>query len=127
MDAMHAGVHHERHRYQPRQNGVAQFHDGGLDVPKKIPAAVLTLTAGAALRLMQQGSLQPATLMDAYLDHIARRDPSVLAFVHFDPAAARAAAAAARPGPLRGIPIGVKDVLDTADMPSQYGSPIWAD
>ena len=31
----------------------------------------------------------------------------------------------ARPGPLHGLPIGVKDVLDTADMPSEYGSPIW--
>jgi Asp-tRNA(Asn)/Glu-tRNA(Gln) amidotransferase A subunit family amidase len=50
----------------------------------------------------------------------------VQAFSHFDPVQARAAAAAATPGPLRGIPIGAKDVLDTADMPSQYGSPIWA-
>ncbi len=31
----------------------------------------------------------------------------------------------ARPGKLHGLPIGVKDVLDTADMPSEYGSPIW--
>jgi amidase len=64
--------------------------------------------------------------MDAYLDRIASRDPSVRAFAHFDPVQARAAAAATKPGPLQGIPIGVKDVLDTADMPSQYGSPIWA-
>ncbi|MGH7042544.1 MAG: amidase family protein [Acetobacteraceae bacterium] len=32
---------------------------------------------------------------------------------------------AAPPGPLHGLPLGVKDVLDTADMPSAYGSPIW--
>ena len=69
---------------------------------------------------------RPEALIDAYLDHIAHRDPAVRAFAHFDPAEARAAAAKARPGPLQGIPIGVKDVLDTADMPSQYGSPIWA-
>jgi Asp-tRNA(Asn)/Glu-tRNA(Gln) amidotransferase A subunit family amidase len=37
----------------------------------------------------------------------------------------REATASVRAGPLRGIPIGVKDVLDTAVMPSQYGSPIW--
>ena len=36
------------------------------------------------------------------------------------------AAKAASAGRLHGIPVGVKDVLDTADMPSQYGSPIWA-
>ncbi|MFL5256062.1 MAG: amidase family protein, partial [Rhodopila sp.] len=95
-------------------------------MPEKNPADVRDLTAKMAVRLMQQGSLRPATLMDAYLDHIAGRDPSVLAFAYFDPAAARAAAASAKPGPLHGLPIGVKDVLDTADMPSQYGSPIWS-
>ena len=47
------------------------------------------------------------------------------AFAWFDPDYARKSAASARPGPLRGLPIGIKDVLDTADMPSEYGSPIW--
>jgi Asp-tRNA(Asn)/Glu-tRNA(Gln) amidotransferase A subunit family amidase len=86
---------------------------------------LLSLTATQAVRLIHDGKLRPEALMDAYLDHIARRDPGVLAFAHFDPVQARAAAASARPGPLQGIPIGAKDVLDTADMPSQYGSPIW--
>ena len=40
-----------------------------------------------------------------------------------DPALARSATA--RPGPLHGLPLGVKDVLDTADMPTGYNSPIW--
>jgi Asp-tRNA(Asn)/Glu-tRNA(Gln) amidotransferase A subunit family amidase len=84
------------------------------------------LTAGAAARLIRDGKLRPEALMGAYLDRIAIRDPTVRAFAHFDPAHARAEAAAARSGPLQGIPIGVKDVLDTADMPSQYGSPIWS-
>ncbi len=87
---------------------------------------LIGLTATQAVRLIQNDKLRPEALMDAYLDHIAQRDPAIRAFAHFDPAEARAAAAKARPGPLRGIPIGVKDVLDTADMPSQYGSPIWA-
>jgi Asp-tRNA(Asn)/Glu-tRNA(Gln) amidotransferase A subunit family amidase len=87
---------------------------------------LLSLSATAAVRLIHDGQLRPEALMDAYLDRIASRDPSVLAFAHFDPAQARAAAASAKPGPLQGIPIGIKDVLDTADMPSQYGSPIWA-
>ncbi|MBD0274875.1 MAG: amidase, partial [Acetobacteraceae bacterium] len=51
-----------------------------------------------------------------------------------DPAVVRRAAARADaahragrpPGPLHGLLFGIKDVLDTADMPSQYGSPIWA-
>jgi Asp-tRNA(Asn)/Glu-tRNA(Gln) amidotransferase A subunit family amidase len=91
-----------------------------------LPADLRSLTATRAARLIHDGKLRPEALMEAYLDHIASRDPSVQAFAHFDAAQARSAAASARPGPLRGIPIGVKDVLDTADMPSQYGSPIWA-
>jgi Asp-tRNA(Asn)/Glu-tRNA(Gln) amidotransferase A subunit family amidase len=87
---------------------------------------LLGLTATQAVHLIREGKLRPEALMDATLDHIAKRDPSVKAFAHFDPARARAAAASAKPGPLQGVPIGVKDVLDTADMPSQYGSPIWA-
>ena len=94
---------------------------------RSMPSDPLSLTATQAVRLIQDGKLRPETLMDAYLDHIANRDPTILAFAHFNPAEARAAAATTRPGPLQGIPIGVKDVLDTADMPSQYGSPIWTD
>jgi Asp-tRNA(Asn)/Glu-tRNA(Gln) amidotransferase A subunit family amidase len=90
-----------------------------------MPADPLSLTATAAVRLIHDGKLRPEALMDAYLDHIASRDPTVLAFAHFDPAQPRVAAAATRSGPLQGIPIGIKDVLDTADMPSQYGSSIW--
>ena len=86
-----------------------------------------TLTATEAARLMRDGRLRAVDLMEACLARIAEREPSVRAFAWFDAAAARRAAAAARPGPLHGLPIGVKDVLDTADMPSQYGSPIWRD
>ena len=87
---------------------------------------ILDLTATQAAQLIHDGKLRLEALTDAYLDAIDRRDPTVHAFTHFDPTQARAAAASARPGRLHGIPIGVKDVLDTADMPSQYGSPIWA-
>ncbi len=63
--------------------------------------------------------------MAACLARIAEREPAVRAFAWFDPDAARKAAAAVPPGALHGLPIGVKDVFDTADMPSEYGSPIW--
>jgi Asp-tRNA(Asn)/Glu-tRNA(Gln) amidotransferase A subunit family amidase len=92
----------------------------------ELPADLCSLTAAAAVALIHDGKLRPEALMDAYLDRIATRDPTVQAFTHFVPAQAQAAAAAAKPGPLHGIPIGAKDVLDTSDMPSQYGSPIWA-
>ena len=88
-------------------------------------AELYNLTATEAVRRIHEGSLRPEELMEAYIERIAERDPAVRAFAHFDPDQARANAAAARPGPLQGLPIGVKDVLDTADMPSQYGSPIW--
>ena len=87
---------------------------------------LIGLTATQAVRLIHDGKLRPEALMEAYLDHIAQRDPAVRAFAHFDPAEARAGGGQGSTRPLQGIPIGVKDVLDTADMPSQYGSPIWA-
>jgi Asp-tRNA(Asn)/Glu-tRNA(Gln) amidotransferase A subunit family amidase len=83
------------------------------------------LTAIEAARLMRDGRLRPADLMDSCLARIAEREGAVRAFAWFDPAAARRGVAAAPPGKLHGLPIGVKDVLDTADMLSEYGSPIW--
>jgi Asp-tRNA(Asn)/Glu-tRNA(Gln) amidotransferase A subunit family amidase len=83
------------------------------------------LTATEAARMIRDGRLNPADLIESCLARIAEREGAVRAFAWFDPAAARRAADAARPGKLHGLPIGVKDVLDTADMPSEYGSPIW--
>ncbi|MGH7106521.1 MAG: amidase [Acetobacteraceae bacterium] len=83
------------------------------------------LTATAAARLIREGRLTPEALMEACLDRIAEREAKVRAFAWFDAAAARQSGASARPGPLSGLPLGVKDVLDTAEMPSAYGSPIW--
>ncbi len=87
---------------------------------------LLNLTAARAAQLTKAGGLSPVGLAEAYLDHIFRHDPAVKAFAYFEPEKVRAEAASCGPGPLHGIPIGVKDVLDTCDMPSQYGSPIWS-
>jgi Asp-tRNA(Asn)/Glu-tRNA(Gln) amidotransferase A subunit family amidase len=84
------------------------------------------LTATEAARAIAAGRLSPADLMEACLTRAAAREGAVRAFVHLDPAQARRAAAATRPGPLHGIPIAVKDVIDTADMPTAYGSAVWA-
>jgi amidase len=89
-----------------------------------MPGDLLSLTAIQAARLIQAGTLRPEALLEACLDRIAEREPVVHAFAHHSPAAVRAATP--RTGRLYGIPVGVKDVLDTADMPSEYGSPIWA-
>ena len=84
-----------------------------------------SLTAKEAVHLIDDGKLRSEDLTEAYLARITEREPLIHAFAHFDADYARKSAASARSGPLRGLPIGIKDVLDTADMPSQYGSPIW--
>jgi Asp-tRNA(Asn)/Glu-tRNA(Gln) amidotransferase A subunit family amidase len=84
------------------------------------------LTATEAARRIRAGRLHPAELMQACLARIAEREPTVRAFTWFDAAAASRGAQTALPGSLHGLPLGVKDVLDTADMPSEYGSPIWS-
>ena len=83
------------------------------------------LTATEAAALIQSGKLRPEALMEASLARIAAREPTVHAFAFLDPSAARTSASTSLPGPLHGLPLGVKDVLDTSDMPSEYGSPIW--
>jgi Asp-tRNA(Asn)/Glu-tRNA(Gln) amidotransferase A subunit family amidase len=63
------------------------------------------------------------------LERIAARESVVKAWVNFDPALALAQARALdrepRRGALHGVPIGVKDVIDTFDMPTEMGSPIY--
>ncbi|MCL2427611.1 MAG: amidase [Alphaproteobacteria bacterium] len=84
------------------------------------------LTATEAKRRIEAGTLRPVEFMEACLERIAAREPTIRAFAYFDPARAREAASIARPGPLHGLPVGIKDILDTADMPTGNGSPIWA-
>lgn len=75
---------------------------------------------------------RPAALeaTEACLERIAAREPAVRAWAFLDPELARKQAraldAGAVRGPLHGLPVGVKDILDTADMPSEYGTPIYA-
>lgn len=88
------------------------------------------LSATDAASRIAAGTLKARELAEAMLDVIARREPVVRAFAHLDPALVRRQAAAVDAAPskgkLAGLFFGVKDVLDTADQPSQYGSPIWA-
>ena len=74
------------------------------------------------------GELTPAQAVDLCADAIAKRESEVGAFVTLDIEGARKAAHT--PGlkdkPLRGLPVALKDIFDTADMPTEYGSPIYA-
>ena len=66
----------------------------------------------------------------AYAERIAALEPQVQAWAHHDPEAAlaqaRALDRAGAAGPLQGVPVGVKDLIDTADLPTAYGSPLYA-
>ena len=86
------------------------------------------LTALEAARAIEDGSLTSEALVRACLERIEERNADVLAFVATDaPRALDAARAAdaAKTGLMRGIPFAVKDVFDTADYPTAYGSPIY--
>lgn len=84
-----------------------------------------TISAVEAVRGIRDGRIDPGDLLEAYIEQIGRREATVQAFAWFDADAARSALAGSRNGPLHGIPVGVKDVLDTAELPTQANSPIW--
>jgi Asp-tRNA(Asn)/Glu-tRNA(Gln) amidotransferase A subunit family amidase len=67
--------------------------------------------------------------IEAWLERITAREPEVGAWHHFDRAlvmdAAHRCDGEPPRGPLHGIPVAVKDVIDTVDMPTGYGSTIY--
>jgi Asp-tRNA(Asn)/Glu-tRNA(Gln) amidotransferase A subunit family amidase len=79
-------------------------------------------------RRIEAGTISPRAVVDLCAAAIADRETEIGAFATLDIAAARQAADAAglRLAPLRGLPLGIKDIFDTADFPTQYGSPIYA-
>jgi Asp-tRNA(Asn)/Glu-tRNA(Gln) amidotransferase A subunit family amidase len=68
--------------------------------------------------------------VEACLAEIAARDGELHAWAAIDAEFARRQARALDAGPVRGVlhgmPVGVKDIFDTADLPTEYGSPIYA-
>lgn len=86
-------------------------------------------TATEAAARMASGDLTSLELVETCLARIAAREPDVKAFAYLDPDHARAQAIAADAarrqgrgvGPLHGVPVGVKDIIDTADMPTENG------
>ncbi|EEE35639.1 glutamyl-tRNA(Gln) amidotransferase subunit A [Rhodobacteraceae bacterium KLH11] len=88
------------------------------------------LGAGALAQLIRSGTVKPSAVMAAHLDRIALREPVVGAFQHLDAdnAMERAYAADALPsgGLLHGVPFVIKDIIDTQDMPTGWGSDLYA-
>ena len=93
------------------------------------------LTASEAARAIRAGELTSEDLVGACLARIEALEPEVKAWAFLDPAyalsQARSADAAGREGKglgaLHGVPVGIKDVIDTEDMPTEAGSQLFKD
>jgi Asp-tRNA(Asn)/Glu-tRNA(Gln) amidotransferase A subunit family amidase len=75
-------------------------------------------------RRIEAGEITPAAVIDRCAQAIAAREAEIGAFVSLDVEGARVCAR--NSGPLHGLPAGIKDIIDTADFPTEYGSPIYA-
>src|SRR4051794_23153560 len=88
------------------------------------------LAASALGARLRDGEITAEQLARACLVRIAAREADVRAWFYVDPDAvirqARELDKLPSRGPLHGIPIGVKDIYNTADMPTQHNSPIYA-
>jgi Asp-tRNA(Asn)/Glu-tRNA(Gln) amidotransferase A subunit family amidase len=92
------------------------------------------LTGLQAQRLLSEGKITALELTEACLARIAADEPRVQAWAFLDPELARAQARRCddarrlgRPqGPLHGIPVGVKDIIDSRDMPTENGTVLHA-
>ncbi|HEX9536336.1 MAG TPA: amidase, partial [Stellaceae bacterium] len=87
------------------------------------------LSAASLVRLVEGGELTVEAVVRSCLERIAEREPVVRAWSHLGPdsalAKAREADKARQTTLLRGMPFGIKDIFDTADMPTTYGSSIY--
>ncbi|BGO96687.1 Amidase family protein [Rhodotorula toruloides] len=97
-----------------------------------VPLDLARLDASEALALIRKDEVTVTQYVQALISRIDERDPVVRAWAYFDPAyvleQARALDALPREqrGPLHGLPVGVKDIMLTKDMPTQYRSPIYS-
>jgi Asp-tRNA(Asn)/Glu-tRNA(Gln) amidotransferase A subunit family amidase len=95
----------------------------------------LDLPIGSILEKLQAREITPSAMADVCLQRSAELGDKYKVWVAFDEERLRAQARAAEsriaagepPRALEGIPIGVKDIFNTADLPTQMGSPLWKD
>jgi Asp-tRNA(Asn)/Glu-tRNA(Gln) amidotransferase A subunit family amidase len=93
--------------------------------------SLTALSATKAAAEIARGAISSEDYTRACLDRIAALEPKVQAFAHLDPENALTQARerdewrkSGRPiGPLHGVPVGVKDIIDTSDYPTECGSP----
>ena len=90
---------------------------------------LIKLSASEALRMMEEGTLSSEEYVKAFLKQIELREDDVGAWIFLDPKLALEQAREAdkrrkdkNAGKLNGLPIGIKDIIDTKDMPTENGS-----
>ena len=92
------------------------------------------MTAASAAAAIRGGEISSEELVRACLERIAESEDRIHAWAYLDPelalAQARAADRLQRGGttlsPLHGVPVGIKDIFDTADMPTENGTALHA-
>ena len=88
------------------------------------------LSLAAAAEAIARKELSPLELLDACMERVERLEPALRAFVTLDEAGARARAAeltGAEPlGPLQGVPVAIKDLIDVAGLPTTASSKVLA-
>ena len=92
-------------------------------------ADLFRLSASEAGARIREGKLTSEALVRSCLERIHSRESQVKAWVHLDDdfalAQARECDRSASRGPIHGVPFAAKDIMDTADLPTEYGSPIY--
>jgi Asp-tRNA(Asn)/Glu-tRNA(Gln) amidotransferase A subunit family amidase len=87
------------------------------------------LSASELAERLRAREVRAIDVVEACLARIAERDATIHAWVAVDEEGARRQARALDTGPivgpLHGVPIAIKDIIDTADLPTEYGSPIY--
>lgn len=92
------------------------------------------LSATEAIQYIHDGDFTVSEWVNSCMEQIQRLEPVLKAWAYLDPESALRQAAVidaairqAKPvGRLSGAPVGVKDIFNTCDMPTQMGSPLWA-
>ncbi len=97
------------------------MNDGPVRMPRMLSALDL-------VRRIEAGELKPRGAVELCAEAVAAREQEVGAFVVLDLDAARRRAEEPQLAatPLRGLPVAFKDIFDTADFPTEYGSPVYA-
>ena len=98
------------------------------------PSQLNWLSATDAARAIRDGAISAEELVEACLARIREADGAVQAWTFLDPEHALKQARhldlrrseGRAMGPLHGVPVGIKDIIDTEDMPTEDGTPLHA-